>query len=305
MLKRALKNNKIINKYFHDENQYLNLVKDVLNHGETIHSRNGKVKTIYGSAMHFDLKNNKIPLITTKKLAWKTCLKELLWFINGSTDNKILQNQNVKIWNKNASREFLNSRNLFNYEEQDLGPIYGHQWRHFNAEYDNCNTDYTNKGIDQIKYIIDNLKNNENKYSRRLIISAWNPCQLNEMALPPCHVLAQFNVSNNNKLSCSLYQRSGDIGLGVPFNIASYSFLTHLIAKHCELEPLEFIYYLGNCHIYNDHIDVLEKQLLNKPKKFPTLNILTKKNDINDYKINDFEINNYIFHKKLLMEMRS
>jgi thymidylate synthase len=305
MLKRALKNNKIIKKYFHDENQYLNLVKDVLNHGETIHSRNGKVKTIYGSAMHFDLKNNKIPLITTKKLAWKTCLKELLWFINGSTDNKILQNQNVKIWNKNASREFLNSRNLFNYEEQDLGPIYGHQWRHFNAEYENCNTDYTNKGIDQIKYIIDNLKNNENKYSRRLIISAWNPCQLNEMALPPCHVLAQFNVSNNNKLSCSLYQRSGDIGLGVPFNIASYSFLTHLIAKHCDLEPLEFIYYLGNCHIYNDHIDVLEKQLLNKPKKFPTLNILTKKNDINDYKINDFEINNYIFHKKLLMEMRS
>jgi len=305
MLKRALKNNKIIKKYFHDENQYLNLVKDVLNHGETIHSRNGKVKTIYGSAMHFDLKNNKIPLITTKKLAWKTCLKELLWFINGSTDNKILQNQNVKIWNKNASREFLNSRNLFNYEEQDLGPIYGHQWRHFNAEYENCNTDYTNKGIDQIKYIIDNLKNNENKYSRRLIISAWNPCQLNEMALPPCHVLAQFNVSNNNKLSCSLYQRSGDIGLGVPFNIASYSFLTHLIAKHCDLEPLEFIYYLGNCHIYNDHIDVLEKQLLNKPNKFPTLNILTKKNDINDYKINDFEINNYIFHKKLLMEMRS
>ena len=250
--------------------------------------------------MHFDLKNNKIPLITTKKLAWKTCLKELLWFINGSTDNKILQNQNVKIWNKNASREFLNSRNLFNYEEQDLGPIYGHQWRHFNAEYENCNTDYTNKGIDQIKYIIDNLKNNENKYSRRLIISAWNPCQLNEMALPPCHVLAQFNVSNNNKLSCSLYQRSGDIGLGVPFNIASYSFLTHLIAKHCDLEPLEFIYYLGNCHIYNDHIDVLEKQLLNTPKTFPTLKILTKQNNINDYKINDFEINNYIFHKKVL-----
>jgi thymidylate synthase len=305
MLKRTLINNKIIKNYFHDENQYLNLVKDVLNYGETINSRNGKVKSIYGSVMHFDLKNNRIPLITTKQLAWKTCLKELLWFINGSTDNKILQDQNVKIWNKNASREFLNSRKLFNYEEQDLGPIYGHQWRHFNATYYNCKTDYTNQGIDQLQYIIDNLKNNENKYSRRLIMSAWNPCQINEMALPPCHVLVQFNVSNDNKLSCSLYQRSGDIGLGVPFNIASYSFLTHLIAKHCDLEASEFIYYLGNCHIYNDHIDILKKQILNTPKQFPTINILTKQNDINDYKITDFEINNYKFHKKLLMEMRS
>lgn len=305
MLKRILLNNKIKKGFCHDENQYINLITDILIGGETIKSRNGIVKTIYGSAMHFNLKENTIPLITTKKLAWKTCLKELFWFIDGSTDNNILQKQNVKIWNKNSSRQFLDSRNLYNNKENDLGPIYGHQWRHFNANYIDCKTDYKNKGVDQLKYIIDNLKDDENKYSRRLIISAWNPCQLNEMALPPCHVMAQFNVSNNNKLSCSLYQRSGDIGLGVPFNIASYSFLTHIIAKHCNLEASEFIYYLGNCHIYEEHINSLKEQIKNKPYIFPKINILNKKEDIGDYTLKDINIDNYTYHKQINMEMRS
>jgi thymidylate synthase len=304
MLKRAILNNKIINGYYHDENQYLNLIKDVLNYGESNISRNGRVKSIYGSAMHFNLSNNIMPIITTKKLAWKTCLKELFWFINGSTNNKLLKNQKVNIWNGNSSREFLDSRKLYNNKEDDLGPIYGHQWRHFNAEYINCDKDYTGKGVDQLKYIIDNLQHNENKYSRRLVMSAWNPCQLDQMALPPCHVLVQFNVSKNNKLSCSLYQRSGDIGLGVPFNIASYSFLTHLIAKHCNLDASEFIYHLGNCHIYSDHIDILEKQIENKPKLFPTIKILNKKDNIEDYNLKDIDIKNYNFNKKLNMKMR-
>lgn len=303
MLKNILKKNKERNNNIHDENQYLNLINDILNEGTMINGRNGNVKTVFGSAMHFDLTNGIIPILTTKRTAWKTCLKELLWFISGSTSNDILQNNNVKIWNGNSSRDYLDSIGLHNLRENDLGPVYGHQWRHFNAKYNNCDSDYTNKGIDQLQYIIDNLKNPETRHSRRLVMSAWNPCQLNEMALPPCHILVQFNVIDN-KLSCSLYQRSGDVGLGVPFNIASYSFLLHLIAKHCNLEPYEFIYYLGNCHIYDDHLDSLVLQLDRIPKQFPTLEILNIKDNINNYVLEDFKINNYECHKKIVMEMR-
>ena len=303
MLKNIVKKNKERNNNIHDENQYLNLINDILNEGIMINGRNGNAKTIFGSAMHFDLTNGTIPILTTKRTAWKTCLKELLWFISGSTSNDILQKNNVKIWNGNSSREYLDSRGLYNLRENDLGPVYGHQWRFFNAKYTNCDDNYLNKGVDQLQYIIDNLKNPETRYSRRLIMSAWNPCQLNEMALPPCHILAQFNVIDN-KLSCSLYQRSGDVGLGVPFNIASYSFLTHLIAKHCNLEPYEFVYYLGNCHIYDDHLESLKIQINRIPKKFPVLEILNKKDNINDYSLDDFNIYNYECHKKIVMEMR-
>lgn len=265
--------------------------------------RNGKTLAVFGSSMHFSLENNNIPLLTTKKLAYKTCLKELLWFIKGSTNNQTLINQNVHIWEGNGSREFLNSRGLYNNIENDLGPIYGFQWRHFNANYNDCNTDYSNKGIDQLKYIIDQLKNPETRNSRRLILSAWNPCQLHLMALPPCHVMCQFNVTNNNKLSCSLYQRSGDVGLGVPFNIASYSYLTHLIAHHCGLECCEFIYNLGNAHIYNDHIDGLNVQKNRIPYEFPTIEILNKYNNIEDYKVEDFLIKEYNYHEQIKLIM--
>jgi thymidylate synthase len=254
--------------------------------------------------MHFSLENNTIPFLTTKKLAHKTCLKELLWFIKGQTSNTILKEQNVHIWDSNGSREFLDSRGLQNRPIDDLGPIYGFQWRHFNAEYNNCDTDYSNKGIDQLNDIIEQLKNPETRNSRRLIMSAWNPCQLNEMALPPCHVMCQFNVTNNNKLSCSLYQRSGDMGLGVPFNIASYAFLTHLLAHHTGLEPYEFIYNLGNAHLYDDHISSVNEQCTRMPYAFPTLNIINKKDKIEDYTVEDFKIENYKFHKTINLLMR-
>jgi thymidylate synthase len=305
MLKRCLNSNKLIKHFHHDENQYLNLINDVLLYGENIKSRNGTAKTIYGAAMHFDLTHNKIPILTTKKMAWKTCFKELFWFISGSTDNRKLQTQNVNIWNQNSTREFLDNRNLINNEENDLGPIYGHQWRHYNSPYIDYNTNYNGTGVDQLQYIIDNLNHSENKFSRRLIMSSWNPCQLNEMALPPCHVMAQFNVLNDNKLSCSLYQRSGDVGLGVPFNIASYSMLTHLIAHQCGLCATEFNYHLGNCHIYNDHIDIIQKQLLNKPYELPEINILNKYKNIDNYRMSDIKIYNYKYHDKLSMSMRS
>jgi thymidylate synthase len=303
MLKTLTKHAKTVNGLQHDENQYLTLIKDIINDGSFIEGRNGNTLTIFGSAMHFSLENNVIPLMTTKKLAWKTCLKELLWFIRGSTNNEELQKQNVRIWNDNACREFLDSRGLQHLKENDLGPVYGHQWRFFNAEYTDCHTEYNGKGVDQLKYIIDNLKHPVNRYSRRLIMSAWNPCQIDQMALPPCHVLAQFNVIGD-KLSCSLYQRSGDVGLGVPFNIASYSFLTHLLAKHCGLVANEFIYYLGNSHIYDDHITELTGQLNRTPYTFPTLTIKNTYEDINNYTIQDFEVNNYVSHDTIKMKMR-
>ena len=288
----------------HEEFQYLRLISEINTYGSMEEGRNGKAKTIFGSGMHFDLSDNKLPLLTTKKVAFKTCLKELLWFINGNTDNKILKDQKVRIWNANGSRDFLDSRGLVNNEVDDLGPVYGHQWRYFNAKYDNCNTDYTGKGVDQLQNIIDQLKNPDTRNSRRLVMSAWNPEQLNEMALPPCHILCQFCVTENNKLSCSLYQRSGDVGLGVPFNIASYSILTHLIAKHCGLEPKEFVYFLGNAHIYDDHIEVLKEQVTRKPYVFPKLNISCVKENISDYVVNDFNLIDYKYHEKIKMEMR-
>ena len=286
-----------------EEYQYIDLLKDVLENGEMIKGRNGNVKTCVGSSMIFSLENNKIPILTTKKVAYKTCLKELLWFISGKTDNKILQDQNVKIWNGNASRDFLDSRGLYDLSENDLGPVYGHQWRHFNAKYSDCNEDYRNKGVDQLDYVIKCLKDPSERYSRRLIISAWNPCQLDEMALPPCHLLMQFNVIGN-KLSCTMYQRSCDMGLGVPFNITSYCYLTHLIAHHCGLQPYEFIYHLGNIHIYDDHLDSMEKQILREPLDFPTLKIVNRHENINDYEFSDFLIENYSSHDNIKMEMR-
>jgi len=304
MLKLALENLKYgTNNKFHDEYQYLKLIKHIIEHGVMINGRNGFALTIYGSAMHFNLANNVIPILTTKRIAWKTCAKELFWFLSGSTNNDILQKQNVHIWDGNASRDFLDSRGLEHFRENDLGPVYGHQWRHYNAPYLDCDTDYTGQGIDQISYIIDNLKDPVNRYSRRLVLSAWNPQQLHEMALPPCHVLAQFNVIGN-ELSCSLYQRSGDVGLGVPFNIASYSLLTHIIAKHCGLVAKEFIYFLGNAHIYDDHISEIKKQTNRDPLVFPLIEIKTVHENIEDYTLNDIEIKDYNSYESIKMEMR-
>lgn len=295
----------MVNKsYSHLEDQYIEIIKDIYTNGELIHSRNGDTLSINGASMWFSLKNGTLPVITTKKVAVKTCIKELLWFISGKTDNNILNKQNVHIWDDNGTKEFIEKRGL-NYRENDLGPVYGHQWRHFNAEYISCDNDYTDKGIDQLKYVIDSLKHPINKFSRRLIISAWNPCQIDEMVLPPCHVLMQFLVNNKNELSCILYQRSGDIGLGVPFNILSYSVLTHIIAKHCGLIPHEFIYNIGNAHIYEDHIENLKLQSQRKPFNFPTINIKNKYDSIDEYKLEDIDIIDYKYHPSIKLNMHA
>jgi len=287
---------------------YLNLVRQIIKTGIKEVGRNGTTYTNVGAMLKFSLKDNKIPLLTTKKLAWRVCLKELLWFMNGDTNNKLLKDQNVKIWNGNGTREFLDSRGLQNLREDDLGPVYGHQWRYWNASYNKengCLSNYNGKGIDQLQKIIDEITKSKEtgESSRRMIMSAWNPEQLDEMALPPCHVLSQYHLIDN-KLSCTLYQRSGDVGLGVPFNIASYSFLTHLLARHCDVEAGEFVHFIGNAHIYDDHVEPLKIQLKNDPYEFPDLVINEKRDNIDDYKLEDFEVNNYHFHNVIKMNMR-
>ena len=313
----------------HEEYQYTKLIKKIIDEGYWEEGRNGRTKSIFGHSMRFSLSNGKIPIITTKKTAWNTCLKELLWFIRGETNNKLLQEQGVHIWDGNASKEFMESRNLGNYPEGILGPLYGYQWRYFNAEYDSCSgkpkagdkpkVDDKPKAhkahkaqkaqkahkahIDQLQQIIDALKDPKKRTSRRLIMTAWNPCQLDEMALPPCHITCQFNVHDGNKLSCALFQRSQDVCLGQSFNIASYSFLTHLLAKHCGLEAYEFIHFIGNCHIYEEHVEPIKAIFDREPFEFPTLEITNIRENINDYQTSDFVVSNYKYHDVIKMKM--
>lgn len=288
----------------HEEIQYLNLIKDIIENGSYEEGRNGRTLTKFGVMMKYSLKDGTLPLFTTKKVAWRVCFEELFWFINGSTDNTLLQDKNVKIWNANGSRDFLDSRGLTNYEENDLGPVYGFQWRNFNAPYENCKCNYNGKGIDQLQQIIQDLSNPETRSSRRHILTAWNPCQINEMALPPCHMICQFHVRQNKYLSCAMLQRSGDIGLGIPFNVASYSLFTHILAKHCGLEADEFTHFIGNAHIYEQHIDALKNQITRKPLEFPKINIKAKYDKIEEYSINDIEwIKKYESDCSIKMEM--
>lgn len=289
----------------HEEYQYINLLTDLLNEGTLEKGRNGMVISAIGAAMHFSLEDGKIPILTTKKTAWKTCLKELLWFIKGKMDNKILNEQKVHIWDGNSTKEFMESRGLSHYREGDLGSLYGFQWRYWNAPYEGCDADYSGKGIDQLQNAIDILKDPSQRSSRRIIVSAWNPEQVDGGVLPSCHNFFQFSVTQGNKLSCTLTARSQDVFLGEPFNIASYSFLVHLIAKHCDLEPYEFILYVGNCHIYDDHFDQVKEQITRNPYPFPSLEILNKRENINDYVMEDFKVCDYENHAQIKGAMRA
>jgi thymidylate synthase len=309
MLKNVVEINKHKNRDLsqpkHEEYQYLNLLKDIIDEGSMEEGRNGNTKTVIGTAMRFSLENGKIPILTTKKTAWKTCLKELLWFISGSTDAKLLSDQNVHIWDGNTTAEFLESRGLSHYTPgRQIGPLYSHQWRHWGAKYEtDPDADYTGKGIDQLQKAIDMLKDPNQRNSRRIIVSAWNPEQLDEGVLPSCHSFFQFSVTEGNKLSCSLLARSQDVPLGEPFNICSYAFLTHLIAKHCDLIPHEFILFGGNCHIYEPHIEAMKEQIIREPYEFPTVEILNKRDDINDYVLEDFKVTGYKHHPQIKMAM--
>lgn len=218
----------------HEEHQYLDAIRDIIMTGVPRDDRTG-VGTIskFGLTMRFSLRDGVLPLLTTKRVFWRGVAEELLWFISGDTSNATLQAKGVHIWDGNASREFLDSRGLHHREVGDLGPVYGFQWRHFGATYSDMHADYSGKGVDQLKAVIDTIK--KNPADRRIILSAWNPAALPDMALPPCHMFAQFFVEGG-ELSCQMYQRSGDMGLGIPFNIASYALLTRLIAQVTGLE---------------------------------------------------------------------
>lgn len=253
--------------------QYLNLLDHVLKNGVKKEDRTGTgTISTFGYQMRFNLQDG-FPLLTTKKLHIKSIIYELLWFLNGDTNIKYLNDHKVKIWDEWAN------------ENGDLGNIYGYQWRSWPAP--------NGESVDQISQIIDSIKNNPD--SRRHIVSAWNVGDIKNMALPPCHILFQFYVANG-KLSCQLYQRSADIFLGVPFNIASYAILLKMVAQATGLEPFEFVHTLGDAHIYLNHIDQVKLQLSRKPRSLPNLKMNPDKNDIFSFEFNDFELEKYDPH---------
>ncbi|MDC1054487.1 thymidylate synthase [Alphaproteobacteria bacterium] len=271
---------------------YLGALKHCFENGDFVKSRAGNVKKSFGYQMRFDLQEG-FPAVTTKKLAWKAMVSELLWFLEGSNDERRLaeilyednrdnlENKNT-IWTQNANAEYWRQKSKFS---GDVGRIYGVQWRDFN-------------GVDQLKNLIEGLKKDPD--SRRHILTAWNPAELHNMSLPPCHAFSQFYVSDN-RLSCQLYQRSCDMFLGVPFNIASYSILIHIIAKECGYEAGEFIHSLGDFHIYEEHFEQVKIQLTREPKKLPVLKFNQKK--IHEYNTSDFELINYEHHPKIVAPM--
>eukprot|EP00747_Dinoflagellata_sp_TGD_P013307 gnl/TRDRNA2_/TRDRNA2_122432_c0_seq3.p1 gnl/TRDRNA2_/TRDRNA2_122432_c0~~gnl/TRDRNA2_/TRDRNA2_122432_c0_seq3.p1 ORF type:complete len:576 (-),score=87.34 gnl/TRDRNA2_/TRDRNA2_122432_c0_seq3:377-2104(-) len=253
------------NKLVHQEQQYLEMVRDIIENGEAMGDRTGTgTRSLFGTMMRFDLRNS-FPLLTTKRVFWRGVMEELLWFIKGDTNAQHLSDKGVKIWDANGCREFLDKRGLSHREEMDLGPVYGFQWRHFGAEYKDMHTNYTGQGIDQLAECIHTIKNNPT--DRRIIMSAWNPADLSKMALPPCHMFCQFYVNTEKgELSALMYQRSADMGLGVPFNIASYALLTCMVAQVCGLKPGDFVHTLGNAHVYSNHIEPLKTQLQRTPR---------------------------------------
>ena len=272
-----------------NEQAYLDLLQHVLTHGTEKGDRTGTgTLSHFGAQLRFDLADG-FPLLTTKKVHFKSIVYELFWFLSGSTHVDYLQENGVRIWDEWSTAE---QTARFNRPAGDLGPVYGHQWRNYGATKDE-NGIYNNDGIDQITQVVEQIKNNPN--SRRLIVSGWNPGEAEQVALPPCHTLFQFFVADN-KLSCQLYQRSADLFLGVPFNIASYALLTHMVAQVCGLEVGEFVWTGGDCHIYQNHREQVELQLTRELYTLPTLTLNSNVTDIFAFKYEDISIDGYESH---------
>ena len=278
--------------------QYLDALQYIIVNGEDVSDRTGVgTRSVFGYQMHFNLQDG-FPAVTTKKLAWRSIVGELLWFLEGSTDERRLAELTFEkdrtelidkktIWTANADSQGVELGYTNTELIKQLGPVYGHQWRHFDAYEDDQITK-----VDQITWLINEIKTNPD--SRRLVLSAWNPNQINEMALPPCHTLAQFRVMNG-KLSCQLYQRSADMFLGLPFNIASYSLLTHMLAQICDLKVGTFVWTGGDCHIYNNHTDQVREQLQRKPHELPDI-LMPVFNNITELlatSTSDYKLTNY------------
>jgi thymidylate synthase len=284
----------------HPEHQYLNLIKNIIDTKSKRDDRTGTgTLSQFGAMMRFPLQDS-FPLLTTKRVFFRGVAEELLFFIKGDTNTNHLVEKGVKIWEGNTSREFLDKRGLKDKEVGDMGPMYGFQLRHWGAEYENMSTDYTSKGIDQLKECIKLIK--EEPTSRRIVMSMWNVSDLEKGVLAPCHILVQFFV-NDGELSCLMYQRSADLGLGVPFNIASYALLTCIIAHSLGLKLGDFVHSLGDAHVYLTHIEPLKKQLEREPKPFPKLNFKCEPKDVFDYTMDDFEIVGYEPWPTIKMDM--
>lgn len=253
------------------EQQYLEEMRTILAKPDR-KTRNSVTKSKFGCTIHAENIGTAFPLLNTKRIYWKGVVEELLWFLKGQTDNRLLQEKDVHIWDGNSTREFLDSRGLTSRAAGDCGPIYGFQWRHFGATYVDCGTDYSGQGIDQLRICVDQLINDP--YSRRILFSGWNPLQIDEMALPPCHVSYQFYVEGE-KLNCYMYQRSGDMFLGVPFNIASTSLLVCILAHYCGYIPGDVKINICDAHIYSEHFEAVETQLCRiRSDDYPTVAIL-------------------------------
>jgi thymidylate synthase len=288
--------------YFENEVGYLNLLKETLKEGEIKTTRNGVVYSKFGCMIKFNDINN-FPLLTTKKMFFRGIVEELLWFLRGSTDANELKAKKINIWTGNSTREYLDSVGLTEYKEGELGPVYGWQWRKFGEDYSNSET----KGKDQIRYILEELMKPDN--SRRAVLSGWNPVDLNKMALPPCHILYIFNKTSKG-LSCHMTLRSSDLFLGLPFNIASTALLTQILATVLNIEISEICLSICDAHIYQEHVEQIDKQVLLVPydlpkliiKKFPPQvdsSIDEKINWIESLKYEDFELKDYLSYPPL------
>lgn len=270
--------------------QYLALLSDVIQNGEVREDRTGVGTVgIFGAQIRFNLSDG-FPLVTTKKVHTRSIIQELLWFIGGHTNNAWLQERGVTIWDEWSTEEQCAR---FGRREGDLGPIYGHQWRNFGAT-KNADGSYNCDGADQIANLIEEIK--RNPASRRLIVSGWNPREADKVALPPCHTLFQFYVGGNGKLSCQLYQRSADLFLGVPFNIASYALFTHMIAQVCGLGVGDFVHTFGDAHIYKNHFEQVRLQLSREPRALPHLKLNPNVKNIFDFRYEDIAIEGYDPH---------
>jgi thymidylate synthase len=280
----------------HPEQQYLNLLSTILEHGKDRTDRTGTgTRGIFGHQMRFDLREG-FPLLTTKKLHVKSIIHELLWFVRGETHVKPLQDAGVRIWNEWATAE---QTARFGRQEGDLGPVYGHQWRNYGATR-NADGSYQRDGVDQLKRLLHDIK--EAPHSRRLIVTGWNPKEADQVALPPCHTLFQFYVQDG-ELSCQLYQRSADVFLGVPFNIASYALLTMMVAQVTDLRPGDFVHTFGDAHLYKNHLEQARLQLTREPRKLPVMRINPEVKDLFAFRFEDFALDGYDPHPHIAAEV--
>jgi dihydrofolate reductase/thymidylate synthase len=286
---------------------YNNLVTNVLSNSEINEYRENRTNSYtlstFGNSFHVNI-SNTMPILTTKYVSFDNVVKELIWVLKGQTNSKILESQGVNIWKENTSREFLDNRKLNHYKEGDIGPMYGYNLRHYGEKYLGCKQDYTNKGIDQLNRIVKMIK--EDPFSRRIMMTTYNPSILDEGVLEPCHgIIIQFYVSNDKKnLSCHMYQRSADIGCGLPYNILSYSLLTYIIALKCDLKPYKLHISLGDSHIYENHINQLRQQIKRESIPFKAgciLNPEIKNKKFEDIEVSDFELIGYFHHPRIYL----